>query len=156
MTTPGYGGILDIDLTKKKYTTKPLPEGMIKKFLGGRGFGAYTLYQEISPGIDPLSPENVLISAAGPFTGTMMGKGTKYGWFAKSPLTEGYMDTYVGGHWGPELRYAGHSMVIFRGRSPEPTYVYINDDQVKFQTAKDLWGKPISETDDLIKEELGD
>ncbi|MHA1917588.1 MAG: aldehyde ferredoxin oxidoreductase family protein [Candidatus Ranarchaeia archaeon] len=156
MTVPGYGDIVEIDLTTKKTKISPLKDGMIKRFLGGRGFGAYTLFNETLSNIDPLSPDNVLIAANGPFTGTMMGKGTKYGWFAKSPLTEGYMDAYAGGHWGPELKFAGHNMLVIKGAAKEPTYLFIDDDKIEFHDAKNVWGKTINQTDTIIKEEIGD
>ena len=153
----GYAGyVLKVDLTKGKVIKEELKRELIQKFLGGRGFGAKTLFDELAPGVDPLSPQNIIIFAVGPFTGTLVPKGCKYSVISKSPMTNCYGDSEGGGFFGPELKYAGFDMIVIYGASEKPVYLWINDGRAEIRDASNLWGKSTFETTELIQEELGD
>lgn len=151
-----YGGaIVYIDLTKEKVAKKKLDEDFAKGYLGCKGFGARILYDEVSPRVDPFAPENKIILSVGPLTGTSA-FGPKCSLVTKSPLTGGFLDSNIGGHIGPELKYAGYDTIVISGRSKRPVYLLIDDDNIEFKKADHLWGKDTHETDRLIKKELND
>ncbi len=150
------GQLLRVDLTNQAVAKEELPLELFKEYLGGRGLGAYFLTNEVDPHCDPLSADNKLIFMNGPFVGTMVPGGNKVCVTFKSPLSNTYSYSLAGGHWGPELRFAGYSGLIIEGKSKEPVYLWIDDDKVEIRPAAELWGKGIHETDVLIKKELKD
>ncbi|MEM2896143.1 MAG: aldehyde ferredoxin oxidoreductase family protein [Candidatus Bathyarchaeia archaeon] len=153
----GYAGkIAHIELTSSKILIEDLDQAFARKFVGGRGFAAKLLYDNLKPGIDPLSPENVLIFTVGPFTGTLIPKGSRYSISAKSPLTGGYMDSEGGGHIGPAMKFAGFDALVIKGKSPSPKYIFLSDGKIELRDASHIWNKPIDETEEIIREEVGD
>jgi aldehyde:ferredoxin oxidoreductase len=150
----GYmGKILRIDLRNKKAVAEPLKEDTVKKFVGGRGLGAWILWKELPAGVDPLSPENKLIITVGPLAGTKA-LGT-HRWMAqfKSPLTGTYFRSVGGGFFGAELKFAGYDALIVEGKAEKPTYVYIHDDNVEFRDAEKVWGMTTDATREFLLEE---
>ena len=157
MTIKGIAGqLLRVDLNRKTITREPLPRRLFEDYLGGRGLGAYYLTKEVDPGCDPLGRENKLIFMNGPFVGTMVPGGNKVCVTFKSPLSNTYSYSLAGGHWGPELKFAGYDGLIIEGESEEPVYLWIDDEKVEIRPAEFLWGKDIQETDNLLKKTLGD
>ncbi|HIE14053.1 TPA: aldehyde ferredoxin oxidoreductase, partial [Candidatus Bathyarchaeota archaeon] len=154
----GYmGKILRVDLSQKEVKEEPLEKGFVEKFIGGKGFGAWLLYRELKAGVDPLSPENKLVIATGPLTGTAaLGYSAKYVITTKSPLTEYFYDSYCGGFFGPRLKFAGFDMIVVEGRADKPVYLWVHDGTAEIKDASHLWGKTTHETERMIKEEVGD
>ncbi len=153
----GYGGsILRIDLTKGTWKKEPTPPEMARDWLGGRGFGAYLLYKEVPKGADPLGPENKLFISTGLFSGMLIPGGGKCDWTTKSPLTGGYADASMGGHFTAEMKYAGLDTIILEGISPKPVYIFIDDDKIEIRDASDLWGKGTFEVEKGFKEKFGE
>lgn len=154
----GYAGrILHVDLSSGKTETEPLSEEMAKKYIGGIGLGMRLLLDHIKSGIDPFSPENPLILTTGPLSGTMAPTaGNGHAFVAKSPQSCGVGESKSHGFFGAELKRAGYDAVIFKGKSEKPVYVWIDDDAIQLMDAKHLWGKSPLETEDAIREELGD
>ncbi|CEP67246.1 Aldehyde ferredoxin oxidoreductase, C-terminal [Moorella glycerini] len=151
----GYGGtILKIDLTTLNIEKIPMPKNLKHNFLGGNGFGIKYLYDLLPAGIDPLSPANVLIFAVGPATGTLIPTASRFAVVTKSPLTGLFIDSYAGGHWGSELKYAGYDAIVITGRAPHPVYLYINNDHVELKEATHLWGKTTYATEEIIRKDL--
>jgi aldehyde:ferredoxin oxidoreductase len=149
------GKILRVDLTKGDYAVEDLDLDLAKKFIGGRGLASKILFDEIDPMIDPLSPDNKLIFGTGPATGAALGGG-RYMVVTKSPLTGTIGTDNAGGEFGPALKFAGYDIIIFEGRSEEPVYLSICDDVVEIRSAHHLWGRSTSETEDIIRGEIGD
>lgn len=149
------GKVLKIDLSSQSTVEEPLDQDLRQRFLGGRGVGAKILYDSLAPGTDPLSPDNVIILATGPLTGTSA-PGSKLSIISKSPATGGYGDSAIGGHIGPEIRYAGYDVVVIKGRSAEPVYLWINNDHVEFRDASHLWGQGTLATEKHLKNEFGE
>ena len=153
----GYGGtFLRVNLTKKEIKKEGLDLQFAKEWLGGRGFIARILYDELSRGVDPLSPENKLIIATGPLSGTFWPSAAKIVFGTKSPLTGGYCDSNMGGFFMAELKYAGYDMIIVEGSSKDPVYLYIDDERVELRDAKVYWGKGAIGTEKDLKAELGE
>jgi len=150
------GRMLLIDLSSGKVAPFEMPEEWRRKYLGARGINMYILYSLIPPLIDPLSPENPLIFGCGLLTG-MPGFGTgRFNVSAFSPASGNIGDSNCGGHFGAEIRFAGWDHIIVTGKSPRPVYIYIHNDRVEVRDAGHLWGKNTWETQEAIREELGD
>ena len=153
----GYiGKVLRINLTTGTITTNPIDEQVCQRYLGGSGFVSYYLWKELKGGIDALGPENKLVIATGPVTGTpIMGAG-RHTLGAKSPQTGGIALSQVGEYWGAEIKRAGFDIVIIEGKSKTPVYISIKDGQVEIKAAAHLWGQDTKETQATIRRELQD
>jgi len=154
----GYAGrILHIDLTTGKTYTEPLNEEYAKKYIGGIGLGIRLWLDHSKPGVDPFSPENPLILTTGPISGTVWPTGGNgHAFVSKSPQSYGVGEAKSHGSFGTELKRAGYDAVIFKGKAERPVYVWIDDDSVQILDASHLMGKSPAETEDAIREELGD
>jgi aldehyde:ferredoxin oxidoreductase len=151
-----WGKLLRINLSCNKISVEYLDPKFLRRYVGGSGFIAYFLLNEIKTNIDPLGPENKLIFALGPVTGTgMIGSG-RNAVGAKSPLSGGIILSQVGEFWGAELKRAGYDGIIVEGKADKPVYLWINDDEVTLRDAGSLWGKNTKETQAAIRSELGD
>jgi len=150
------GKILRVNLTAGTVTPEPLNMEWAHAYLGSRGLGSKYLINEIDPKVDPLSPENKLIWATGPLTGTMASTGGRYTVITKGPLTGAIACSNSGGYWGAELKMAGWDMVIVEGKSPTPVYLYINDDVAELRDASSLWGQSVWKTEEALKTSLQD
>ncbi len=151
------GRILHVDLSTGKSVTEPLSEELAKKYIGGIGLGMRLFLDNSKPGVDPFSPENPLVLTTGPLTGTMTPTGGNgIAFVSKSPLTNGIGEAKSHGFFGADLKRAGYDAVIFKGRSEKPVYVWIDDDSIQLMDAKPLWGKSPMETQEAIREDLGD
>ncbi|HXX65398.1 MAG TPA: aldehyde ferredoxin oxidoreductase family protein [Bacteroidota bacterium] len=149
------GTILRVDLTSGRIEEKPLSKELRYNYIGGRGVNSRILYDEVKPGTDALSPENVLIFGTGPITGLPVASG-RLTITAVSPLNNLLGDANGGSHFSPELKFAGYDHIVFTGKAAEPVYLWIENDKVELKAAKHLWGKLTDETQETIKQDLGD
>jgi aldehyde:ferredoxin oxidoreductase len=147
------GKLLRVDLTKGEWKVEELDRNLAIKFIGGRGLGSKVLFDEIDPKVDPFSPNNKLIMATGPLTGTSASAAGRYMAITKSPLTGTIASSNSGGHFGAEMKFAGFDMIILEGKAKEPVYLYIEDGKVEFKDAKGIWGKTTHEATDQILSE---
>jgi aldehyde:ferredoxin oxidoreductase len=147
------GTILRVDLATGAIRREPLKAAEAAAYIGARGLGTRVMTDEVDPRVDPLSPENKLIFAPGPFSGTFAPSGGRFDVITKGPLTGTIAASNSGGSFGPELKYAGYDMVIFEGRAPRPVYLWIKDDQVELRDASHLWGRQVPDTVDLLRAE---
>jgi len=153
----GYTGqFLRINLSAGRIDKEELDLELAKKFIGGRGLASYFLTQEIEPEVDPLSQANKIIFATGPLTGSRAPTAGRYMVVTKSPLSGTIASSNSGGFWGAELKRAGYDFIIVEGKSDKPCYLNINDGTVEIRDAARCWGKLVSETTDLLLEEVGD
>ena len=150
------GTILNVNLTGSEVEKEPLSLEFAEKYLGGIGFNAARLFDLVKPGVDALSPENVIMFGVGPLAGTLYPGNTRLTVTAKSPLTDIFGSTNVGGSFGAEMKYAGYDQIAVFGKSEKPVYLWIDDDEVEIRDASHLWGKSTWEAGMRIKEELGD
>lgn len=153
----GYiGKVLRINLTSSRIVTEVLDEKLCERYLGGSGFVAYYLWKELKGGVDALGPDNKIIIATGPVTGTpLMGSG-RHTLGAKSPQTGGIALSQVGEFWGAEIKRAGYDVVIIEGKAEKPVYISIKDGKAEIKDAVHLWGKDTKETQTAIRKELND
>jgi len=150
------GTIIRIDLASGSIQKEPLNLEDAHNYVGARGLGTKYFCDEVDPKVDPLSPENKLIFMTGPLTGTAAASAGRYEIVAKAPLTGTIGAANSGGHFGPELKYAGYDGIIFENASKKPVYLYINDDVVELRDASELWGKTVYETTDALNEACGE
>jgi aldehyde:ferredoxin oxidoreductase len=148
--------ILRVNLTARTCTSEPLNMEWAHDYLGQRGLATKYLASEIDPKVDPLSPDNKIIWATGPLTGTMASTGGRYSVVTKGPLTGAIACSNSGGYFGAELKFAGWDMVIIEGRASSPVYLSIENDKVELRDASHLWGKTVWETEGQIKSEHQD
>jgi aldehyde:ferredoxin oxidoreductase len=148
--------ILRVNLTAGTCTPEPLNMQWADEYLGSRGLGTKYLTEEIDPKVDPLSPENKMIMATGPLTGTMASTGGRYTVITKGPLTNAIACSNSGGFFGAEMKFAGWDMIIFEGKSPKPVYLYVENDKAELRDAAHLWGTTCWHTEETIKAELQD
>ncbi len=152
----GYVGLVArVNLSSNSVEICELDEEFAYRYLGGRGFCARILYDEIKQGVDPLSPENVLVFATGPLTGTSFPSSGRYHVGAKSPLTGGIGESNAGGFFGPYMKLAGFDALIVEGASQKPVYLLLESGRVKILPASALWGKTTYETQALLRQKHG-
>lgn len=153
----GYAGKqLRISLNNRKLTVENIDPKVLRKYLGGAGYGARILYDELKKGIDPLSKANKLIFATGPLSLNRIPGGGSVMVCFKSPLTNAWSESRCGTDFGPNLKRAGYDAVIIEDRSEKPVYIVINDEDIEIKPAEHLTGKSSSEKIKMIRDELDD
>lgn len=153
------GGYADkvawVDLTTGKMDFKPIPEEYKLKYIGARGVGVKFVFDN-GPEVDPLSPDNILCFMNGPMTGSEANMSGRLAVVTKSPLTGTITDSHHGGWSAARLRWAGYDGLVFKGKAPKPTYVYIHDDQLELLDASEVWGKGVHDTIKHFKDKYGE
>ena len=154
----GYlGKLLVVDLTSGELVEEPIDPAMAHDFVGGAGYAARYLYDELGPETDPLGPENVLMFMTGPLVGTRAPSCGRHAVCALSPLTGIWGESNSGGFWGAELRFSGYDGIVVRGRSEKPVWLSIVDGQKPaLHDASELWGLDTYETQQRLRDEMGD
>lgn len=152
----GYqNNILRVDLNKKEAKAEPLRMDWAEKYIGSKGLSIKYLYEELEPGIDPLSPENKLIFMTGPLTGTSVPCSGKLAIAGKSPATGTICDCSMGGHSALQIKYAGYDAIILEGKADKPVYILIENDKVTIEDAAELWGKGSHEAEAMLAKKYG-
>jgi benzoyl-CoA reductase subunit BamB len=148
----GYN--LEIDLSRGNIERVVTDPGETERYLGGLGTSAKIMWDRVPPEVEPFSPDNLLIFAAGLLCGTPATGCNRTIVTTISPQTELLAFSMMGGFWAPELKYAGYDKVILRGKSPDLVYLWIKDGQVEIRDATHLKGKGAVETAEVIRQEL--
>ena len=149
------GRVLRLDMTALTAKVEPLDEEWTRLYVGGKGLLLRYLFAELAPGTNPLSPENPLILASGPFAGTLAATCSRLAVGCKSPATGTLLDSYVGGSFAPELKYAGYDLVVVTGKAPHPVLVLVEDDRVEFLPAEGrFWGLETAALEQLVREQM--
>lgn len=152
----GYSGkILRVNLTNQKVSMEPTSKDLARRFIGGTGYASYLLYQELAKGLDPFSSENKLIFCTGPATGTLWPTAGRMAVVSKSPLTGIWAESHVGGHLGPELKFAGYDFVIIEGEAKQRTVLSIVDEEIQFHSGAPYWGLKTLKAAQSMRRDLG-
>ena len=151
-----YGRILKINLSGQTYEIVPLNDEILSRYLGGKGLATYLLYSTNPQGVDPLSPDNCLIFATGPTTGSLIWSSSRYGVFTKSPQTGFYAESYSGGKVPEAVDAAGFDAVVITGKSESPAVMVVHPDGADFHDADDIWGMDTFEAEDAVNARFGD
>jgi len=147
------GSVLKINLNSGVVSSEPTG-AYTESFLGGRGINIKLFYDHISPGVDPLSPENVLVFGVGPLGGTSISSG-RTEVTAKSPETGLLGSTNFGGFFGGELKFAGYDHILIEGKAEEPVYIWIENERIEIREASSIWGLDTYEAPEAIRSEVG-
>jgi aldehyde:ferredoxin oxidoreductase len=154
MNTGYMGQILRVDLSAGSCKIEAIDEIKARKFVGGVGYAAEILFNELKPGVDPLGPENKIIFATSPLSDNLVPGGGSVSICFKSPLSKTWGESRSGGNFGPDLRRAGFDMLIFEGKSEKPVYLEVLDGKASLKDASWLVGKNIYQKTDLIEEKM--
>lgn len=153
----GYmGKVLRVNLTTKKVSVEDLPEKIARDYIGGAGFGVKYLFDEVPGDVDSLGPDNKLIFAPGPLSGTPAPCASRMAVTTKSPLTGAVGMSLSGGYFPVELKFAGYDVLIIEGQADTPVYLHIRDDKVAIKNAEKLWGMDTQITQSIIKQDVND
>tara|TARA_R110001599_G_scaffold66694_8_gene188666 strand:+ start:4238 stop:6016 length:1779 start_codon:yes stop_codon:yes gene_type:complete len=125
-------------------------------YLGQRGLATKYFVEEVDPKVDPLSPDNKMIMATGPLTGTSASTAGRYSVITKGALTGAIACSNSGGFFGNEMKNAGYDMIIFEGKSKTPVYLMLDNGHAELIDASDMWGTSVWDTEDAIKKKHGD
>ncbi|MBW2615033.1 MAG: aldehyde ferredoxin oxidoreductase family protein [Deltaproteobacteria bacterium] len=147
-----FNQILSINVSDQSYHVDPIDDSILEKYLGGKGLSTYLLLKYNPPGVDPLGPENRLILATGPVSGTSIWGSCRYGIYTKSPQTGFYSESYSGGTVADYMARTGFDAVIIHGASENPVWLEIFEDGVRFHPAQGLWGSDTYKTEDTVKQ----
>ena len=145
-----YGRILKVDLTARTSTVETVAEEILQTYLGGKGLATHLLWENNPAGVDPMAPENCLIFATGPATGSAVWGSCRYGVFTKSPQTGFYAESYSGGKVPEAIAATGFDAILIRGACVVPTVLSVFPDGVEFHDAGDLWGQETYATEDAV------
>lgn len=156
MEIGGYtGNILRVDLSSKKCSVEKIDDATKTKWVGGVGFAAKILYEEVPEGVKWSDPENRLLMISGPLAGSgVYGAGT-FNIAAKGPMTNIAGISQANGFFGAYLKFSGFDGIIIHGKSPDLVYLWIKDGKAEIRDAAWLKGKDVWETEDAVREKLG-
>ncbi|NIO05288.1 MAG: aldehyde ferredoxin oxidoreductase [Proteobacteria bacterium] len=152
----GYRGkVLHVDLSNRKIEVEEKDDTFYRTYLGGRGIGYHYLLKEVPPGIDPYSPDNILVLATGVMTGSPLPASCRFSAVGKSPLTGAAGESEAAGFFGPELKMAGFDAVIFRGIAERPVYLWVTGGKAEIKDGSHLASLGTREVEDTIRNEMG-
>ncbi|MCK4763062.1 MAG: aldehyde ferredoxin oxidoreductase family protein [Candidatus Aminicenantes bacterium] len=147
---------LHVDLSSRTFKFDDIPPGLFEEFIGGKGAGLKLLVDNGLITHDPFAEENPLIFISGPFTGSKVQTSARSTLVTKSPLTGTFLDSHIGGHFGPQVKKAGVDYIFITGKSDKPVYLYITPGQVVFEDAAQLWGKNKFATEKKLRAQYPD
>jgi aldehyde:ferredoxin oxidoreductase len=150
-----HGRYLRMDVGTGECDWQPLPEHVLRRFVGGVGLGTYLLHRESAAGGEPLGPRAPLIFAFSPLVGTPLTTSAKFAVLAKSPLTDRINDALSSSHFAIAAKKAGCDAIVIRGKASTPSLLVIDDGRVGLRNANDLWGLSVGETAGRIADRLG-
>jgi len=145
--------MLIADLSSGKSWIEEIDQRVIGKYIGGKGLGIYLLDKMIPKETDPLGEDNVLLFLTGPLTGTTFPTSGRFTIVTKSPHTNMYVDSHVGGHFAPAMRKAGFEVLAIKGKASMPAYIWIENEKVEIREAHHVWGMKVDETVEAIRKE---
>src|SRR4051794_33233529 len=150
-----FGRALVVDVTDGSAETLPLPDDVLRAYIGGAGLGAWLMHELAPPGVDPLGPEAPLAFCFSPLVGTPLTTSAKFAVVAKSPLTGLLNDALASSHFAIAGKLTGHDAIVVRGACAEPSVLLVDGDGPRLEPAGDLWGLPAAEAEERLRERLG-
>ncbi len=150
------GRILHVDLTTGSIDVETPSAAFVRTYFGGSAMGVYYILRDVPAGTGGLDPANVLTFMLSPLTGAPIAGQSRMTISARSPLVDGIGDSQGGGFFPAELRFAGFTGIVLKGRAAAPVYLWIQDGEAELRPAGHLWGKTTSQTTDMLRDELGD
>ena len=155
MAIGGYvGKILRVDLSKGEVSGEPLETSFIEQWVGGVGFGAKYLYDEVPPGVEWSDPANRMIWSTGPLAGSGVFGAATFNVVSKGPMTNLAGSSQANGYFGAYLKFSGFDGIVFQGKAPSPVYLWIKDGKAEIRDARTLVGKDVWETEEALRKQL--
>src|SRR3954453_22624135 len=156
-TAPGgyFGRALVVDLADARGATLPLPDHILRAYIGGAGLGSWLMHELAPAGVDPLGPEAPLAFCFSPLVGTPLTTSAKFAVVAKSPLTGLLNDALASSHFAIAGKLTGHDAIVVRGGCAEPSSLIVDADGPRIVDAGHLWGLTAAETEQRMREQLG-
>jgi aldehyde:ferredoxin oxidoreductase len=148
-----HGKILEVNLTSTSISIKNFDENFARLYLGGNGFAAKILYDTVKSDTDPLSEDNVVVFATGPFTGGHVWGGSRGHCASISPLTNIFCDSNFGGNFAAMFKRTGFDAIVLKGKASSPVYIHIDNEIVTIKDATSIWGKTVSKAHSLLSKE---
>lgn len=157
MTPPGgyFGRALLVDLDRGDASTLPLPDEVLRAYLGGVGLGTWLMHQLDTPAVDPLDPTSALAFVFSPLVGTPLTTSAKFAVVARSPLTGMLNDALASSHFAIAGKLTGHDAIVVRGRCPEPSVLLVDGDGARLIGAGAIWGRSAAEAEAELSAQLG-
>jgi aldehyde:ferredoxin oxidoreductase len=150
-----FGRALVVDLADASAERLPLPDDVLRAYIGGAGLGAWLMHRLAPPRVDPLSPEAPLAFCFSPLVGTPLTTSAKFAVVAKSPLTGLLNDALASSHFAIAGKLTGHDAIVVKGACAEPSVLLVDGDGPRLEPAGDLWGLPAAEAEAKLRERLG-
>ena len=150
-----FGRALVVDLADASAETLPLPDDVLRGYIGGAGLGAWLMHRLAPVGVDPLSPEAPLAFCFSPLVGTPLTTSAKFAVVAKSPLTGLLNDALASSHFAIAGKLTGHDAIVVRGACEEPSVLLVDGDGPRLEPAGDLWGLSAADAESALRERLG-
>src|SRR6187455_1026071 len=150
-----FGRALVVDLADASAETLPLPDDVLRGYIGGAGLGVWLMHRLAPAGVDPLSPEAPLAFCFSPLVGTPLTTSAKFAVVAKSPLTGLLNDALASSHFAIAGKLTGHDAIVVRGACSEPSVLLVDGDGPRLEPAGDLWGLSAADAERSLRERLG-
>ena len=129
--------ILEIDLGSNSISISELPLHFKRKYTGGRGYALKLIWDLTTGETRYDSPENILVMAGGPLCGDPRFPGSgKFIIGTISPLTETFIDSNIGGHFAPLLKFCGFDALVVKGLAGEEVIIIVDGDEGRISIAK--------------------
>ncbi len=156
MAPGGYfGRALVVDVTDATTETLPLPDEILRGYIGGAGLGAWLMHRLAPTGVDPLGPDAPIAFCFSPLVGTPLTTSAKFAVVAKSPLTGMLNDALASSHFAIAGKLTGNDAIVVRGACDEPSVLVIDGDGARLEPAGDLWGLSAADAETRLRERLG-
>ncbi len=150
-----HGRFLKINLTTQDMEDLPISEKDLQMYLGGSTLAAKLIYKHMEGKNNDLGPENPLVFATGPFTGTAIPMVSRYAICGISPHTGFWGEATSGGTFAFRLKGSGYDGIFIHGEADTPVYLYLDETNARLINAEEIWGRDCYETQELIKSTLG-
>ncbi len=156
MAAGGYfGQALVVDASSGTAYTLPLPDELLRAYIGGAGLGTWLMHRLAPPGADPLSPAAPLAFVFSPLVGTPLTTSAKFAVVAKSPLTGMLNDALSSSHFAISGKLTGHDAIVVHGACERPSVLLVDGAGARFTGVADLWGLSAAEAETRLRERLG-
>src|SRR5579863_1983979 len=156
MAPGGYfGRALVVDVSTAEASVLPLPEEVLRGYLGGAGLGTWLMHRLAPPGVDPLGEQAPLAFVSSPLVGTPLTTSAKFAVVSKSPLTGMLNDALSSSHFAISGKLTGHDAIVVRGACERPSVLLVDSGGARLADAADLWGLPAAQAEARLRERLG-
>jgi len=146
------GRLLRVDLTRRTTSV----EDWDRSWIGGKGFGVWTLFNEEPVDSDEFDPRRVLVFSSGPLNGAIAPSCSRLTICSRNLLTGGCSTSNAGGFFSSEMKYAGYDHIVITGKADGPVYLYIKNEEIEFLDASHVWGKDTWETESTLRHQYED